>query len=105
MGSVRIPRETAFQTVLPPNGASCVGRGGATERNYMVSASSNHTGGVNTALADGSVHFVSDTINVGTVDAFLDGAGNPTIMATGPSPFGVWGAMGSRNGGESTSIL
>ena len=96
-----MPSETAFQTITPPNGAACVGiANNGAERNFLIPPSSNHVGGVNAAFGDGSVHFISDTISVGTMDAFLDNAGMPTIEATGPSPFGVWGAMGSRNGNE-----
>ena len=48
-----------------------------TEGHFMVSASSNHPGGVNLALTDGSVRFVSDQVS-----------------------FDVWWAVGSRNDGR-----
>jgi prepilin-type processing-associated H-X9-DG protein len=64
----------------------------------MVSASSEHTGGVNVGLADGSVQFVSDTISSGTL------TDTTTPVSSGTSPFGVWGAMGSINGGESVNL-
>ena len=50
---------------------------------------------MNVAIGDGSVRFISDTINVGTGNAFLDSEGKPGIEASGPSPFGVWGEFGS----------
>ncbi len=62
----------------------------------LVSASSYHPGGVNGVWFDGSVRFVSETINAGT-------ALNPPAK-TGISPYGVWGATGSFNGGESVAL-
>ena len=64
-----------------------------------MSASSYHSGGVNAVRFDGSVSFISDTINIG-------GAGNATtqLVRDGESPFGVWGALGSKSGGESTTL-
>ena len=90
-----IPHEVAFHTVVPPNGPSCVW----SASSYMIAATSYHTGGVNVAFADGSVHFVSDTVDVGSGDKFPFNE-----VASGISPFGVWGAMGSRDGGESKSL-
>jgi len=63
----------------------------------MVAASSYHTGGVNVTIGDGSVQFISDTINSGTLT-------DTTTPTSGPSPFGVWGAMGSINGGENVTF-
>ena len=66
-----------------------------------MSAGSFHSGGVQVLMVDGSVQFVSETIDTGTVGAVGDGSGldepNPT---SGPSPYGVWGALGSVSGGE-----
>ena len=104
----------AFQTVLPPNSPSCADRAtGVGQDGGYYSASSNHTGGVNLAVADGSVQFVSDTINCATTGtAGLDSVYsddphppyNSVNQPTGRSPFGVWGALGSISGGESQSF-
>jgi prepilin-type processing-associated H-X9-DG protein len=64
----------------------------------LNSASSQHTGGVNAALADGSVQFISETIDCGTLTS------TTVPVRGGISPFGVWGAYGSINGGESKSF-
>ncbi len=84
---------TGFHTVISPNGPACQYR---TNRDIGIfTPTSNHKGGVVMALADGSVRFISETIDVGT-----DEAG----VKSGPSGYGVWGAMGSANGGESDSL-
>ena len=87
---------SAFTTILPPNSPSCVWDG--TQGNWGVfSASSYHTGGVNVALMDGAVTFVSNTIDAGDMSTPLD-AGRRA------SPYGVWGAMGTPRGGESKHL-
>ena len=85
---------TGFNTVIKPNAVSCFEFWGT----MYFNATSFHTGGVNVQLFDGSVQFVSDSIDTGGVNA-----ANGQVYA-GPSNFGVWGAMGSRNGGESKSL-
>lgn len=88
-----------FTTVLPPNSPSCTGgtNNTATARtNSIFSASSQHPGGVNVGLFDGSVRFVSETINVGTTSA------EPVL--SGPSPYGIWGAQGTVDGGETGTL-
>ena len=92
------PGRCAITTVLPPNGPTC------TEVNlgFAISPpSSYHPGGVNVALVDGSVRFVSETIDTGNVGAASPlsssrGSGSATMQ----SPYGVWGALGSRAGSE-----
>jgi len=93
-----LAHRNSFSTVIPPNGPSCTTATG-NARAYC-SASSNHTGGVNIAMLDGSVQFISDTIDCGDVSADY-----PNFVKSGYSNFGVWGAMGSVNGGESKSGL
>ena len=83
-----------FTTVLPPNAPSCVCNFSADGDGWGVySPSSRHTGGCNVGLLDGSVTFVSETIDCGTLS-------DPAKLA-GTSPYGVWGAMGTPSGGES----
>ncbi|MDR1959278.1 MAG: DUF1559 domain-containing protein [Planctomycetaceae bacterium] len=93
------PIYSAFHTVLPPNSPSCSHDSSAESNNGcgIYSASSFHTGGVNAAAFDGSVRFISETINCGN-----GAAGEPS---SGPSPYGVWGALGTADGGESNANL
>jgi prepilin-type N-terminal cleavage/methylation domain-containing protein/prepilin-type processing-associated H-X9-DG protein len=116
-----VPLFSTFSTILPPNSPSCatgilpavgnsfVYAANAANNNsnnnnaenswvqgrrVMNSASSWHVGGVNVTFGDGSVRFISETIDTGT---------GSKIVNSGISPFGVWGALGSINGGESNN--
>jgi len=86
------PFYTGFTTALPPNAPSCGHADGSDNTWGVFSATSQHPGGVNVALVDGSVRFVSETVDSGNPSA--------TEVPSGPSPFGLWGALGSINGGE-----
>jgi prepilin-type processing-associated H-X9-DG protein len=90
-----------FQTIMPPNTATCEfsNTTRTTSRGYWT-ATSYHPGGVNTLRADGSVHFVSDTIYCGNQN--YNGSSAST-EPSGSSPLGVWGALGSIGGGESAT--
>lgn len=80
-----------FSTIIPPNGPSC-------QSNYywMAPPTSYHQGGAIVTFADGSVHFVSETIYTGDTSAYP--------VKSGPSPYGVWGALGSARGGDVGSL-
>ena len=87
---------TAFMTILPPNAPSCLAYAEPTSGG-LISASSAHSGGVNCAMGDGSVRFVSETID------YKDTNGNPdpkigynSFTEYGKSYHGVWGALGPR---------
>ncbi len=87
------PMYVGFNTVLPPNGPACGDGGSWGDTSHLViPPASRHPGGVNVSLADGSVRFVSETIDTGNL-----GVAQPD---QGPSRYGVWGAMGSKAGGE-----
>lgn len=85
------PVFTGFTTVLPPNAPSCI-----ADMDWwywgIFTPSSHHPGGVNGLMVDGSVQFISEQINTGDLTY-------PEVVS-GPSPYGVWGAMGSRSGSE-----
>ncbi len=101
---------TGFQTIMPPNSPNARNYGsGAGQSGWgygICSAASNHSGGVNAAMVDGSVRFISETIDCGDMDADVNGSAYSTTSAShgkefsGKSPFGVWGAMGTVQAGE-----
>lgn len=86
------PFWSSVTTVLPPNSPSCYQQ--ATDNPSaawgIFSASSRHPGGVQVLMADGSVHFISENINTGSMV---------------PPDFGVWGALGTISGGEPTGAF
>jgi prepilin-type processing-associated H-X9-DG protein len=77
----------AYLHFMPPNSISCVGAGsfGVSDTGWggvggAISATSNHSGGVNVGMADGSVKFIKNTVALQT-----------------------WWALGTRAGGEVVS--
>jgi prepilin-type N-terminal cleavage/methylation domain-containing protein/prepilin-type processing-associated H-X9-DG protein len=85
-----------FNTILPPNAPACADGGSWGDSNHLIiPPASRHPGGVNVVFADGSTKFINDSIDTGDLSV-----GQPL---QGPSRYGVWGAYGSRNGGESAS--
>ncbi|MBA4031823.1 MAG: prepilin-type cleavage/methylation domain-containing protein [Planctomyces sp.] len=91
------PENVGFTPILPPNSPSCINdaNGSSDGASSVLSASSFHTGGVHALMADGAVRFISDNIDAGSLGATANTLG-------GPSPHGVWGALGTRAGGEVT---
>lgn len=89
--------QVGFNTVLGPNAPSCTDdtNGNADSVNVLLPPTSYHTGGVHCLMADGAVRFVSENINTGNL-----GIASPT---SGPSAYGVWGALGTKDGGEPVS--
>jgi prepilin-type processing-associated H-X9-DG protein len=82
-----------FHTILPPNSPSCMGNGAQA----AYAASSYHSGGVNASMLDGAVRFISETINSGN-------PATPMPFDGSPSPYGVWGALGTPACGENASL-
>src|SRR5205809_2938298 len=88
------PHWGAFTTILPPNGPSCFTRNNDNPSNStgIFTVSSYHPGGAVAAMADGSVHFISETIDCGNF-----GVGTN-------KNFGAWAERGTINGGESATF-
>jgi prepilin-type N-terminal cleavage/methylation domain-containing protein/prepilin-type processing-associated H-X9-DG protein len=88
----------AFYTVLPPNSPSC--SNGDAENVAVVSPNSYHNDGANVAMCDASVRYVSNSIDAGDPTRSM-----PGNQYTGPSLWGVWGALGTTSGGEQSVHL
>ncbi|QDV68729.1 hypothetical protein Poly24_24420 [Rosistilla carotiformis] len=91
---------TGFQTILPPNSPSCNESTTSWEdtNNAIYSVFSWHPGGVQGCMADGGVKFISETIDTGNLSA-----ASPGPVSTN-SPYGVWGAIGTRGARETVSL-
>ena len=89
------PENVAFNTVIHPNGPSCTNdaNNNADSAFSILTASSYHVGGVHCLMGDGAVKFVSDSIDTGNL-------GSAVTTVNGRSPYGVWGALGTKGGGE-----
>ena len=93
----------AFYSLLPPNSPSC-DTNGSSSQNALMSASSNHPGGVNVTFLDGSGRFISEAIETKNLnvqnysrESIADSAGNAFS-------YGVWSELGSINGNENPTI-
>ena len=86
--------QTGFTTIIAPNGPSC----SSNEEvwvDVILTPGSYHSGGVQAVMADGSVQFINDTI-----DTVTPNRASEANVVGGKSPYGVWGALGTRAGGE-----
>ena len=91
---------TGITTILPPNREIC-SRGNNTFTEGLYGPSSRHQGGCHILMGDGAVIFITDSIESGdsTIGNVWHNGMGP--RATGSqSPYGLWGALGTRASGE-----
>ena len=101
------PYYTAFHTILPPNNANCVDANNDGNHPGVIStAGSRHQGGAHVLMGDGAVIFITDSVEAGdpelpTVCVQRGGNRFPITSIPGTaSNYGLWGAMGTRDSGE-----
>jgi hypothetical protein len=70
-----------YMHTMPINQRSCHLHGGEDDGNNITTPSSNHPGGINVLMGDGTVHFVNESIDMK-----------------------IWWSIGSRNGGETYEL-
>ncbi|CAD78956.1 DUF1559 family PulG-like putative transporter [Rhodopirellula baltica] len=93
------PMFTSVNTVRPPNKESCLWGGDGSDGTYTMG--SRHQGGCHILMADGAVKFITDSIESGNQNrATLPKAGQPGEK----SPYGLWGALGTKAGKETESL-
>ena len=94
------PIMTGITTILPPNREAC-GRYNALGTTLVAPPSSRHQGGAHVLMGDGAVIFMSDSVEAGNSNSpmvWLNGTGTATPGSQ--SPYGLWGAMGTRASSE-----
>ncbi len=93
---------SGLSTILAPNSAVCSvsdGSGAPEMLGGIWTATSEHTGGVQVAMGDGSVRFIGNSIDAGNANVTA-----PAGTGGGFSPYGVWGALGTKSSGEVASV-
>jgi prepilin-type processing-associated H-X9-DG protein len=93
-----MPPYSQMTTILAPNAQLC--SEGTDHRDVVSPPSSRHQGGVHVLMGDGAVKFITDSIEAGNKNApqVSDRAGSPA--GGSKSPYGLWGALGSRSAKE-----
>jgi len=97
---------SSMLTILPPNRECAMSAGAAGPG--TLTAGSRHQGGAHVLMADGAVKFITDSIEAGDSSfptVYFDGMGgsmaiNPLSVPGMQSPYGLWGALGTRAGRE-----
>lgn len=92
------PGFTIVNTVLPPNREYCNDANqDFVSANGTLTVSSRHQGGAHVLMADGAVKFITDSIEAGNSSAADVRNGGTGASAPGSqSPYGLWGALGTR---------
>jgi prepilin-type N-terminal cleavage/methylation domain-containing protein len=89
------PAFTGCTTILGPNTGSFI-QGGWDGEDGIFEPTSKHAGGIHALMGDGAVKFINEGIDTGDTTRPVP---NHT-STTNPSPYGLWGALGSRSGSE-----
>ncbi|KAA5547071.1 DUF1559 domain-containing protein [Roseiconus nitratireducens] len=97
---------TGFHAILPPNKQCSSHQNGDLSAEGVYTTSSRHQGGVHILFGDGAVKFITDSIEAGNSNhatvRLAGSAADPTLSTVpgSASPFGLWGALGTRASNE-----
>ncbi|OYP37069.1 DUF1559 domain-containing protein [Rhodopirellula sp. MGV] len=95
------PVMTSITTIMGPNKVSCAWSGDGSDGMFTVG--SRHPGGAHVLMGDGAVTFITESIDTGNLSANTPNW--PTGGAkTRKSPYGLWGALGTRASKETASL-
>lgn len=99
-----LPVFTGVTTILPPNSPSVMGFDGygTYYEHGVYSASSRHQGGCHVLMADGSVKFITESIDTGNTQTGWSVSKDNNNVGD-KSPYGIWGALGTLASGETIS--
>ncbi|TWU44554.1 DUF1559 domain-containing protein [Rubripirellula reticaptiva] len=89
-------------TIAPPNGAVCMPHD--SNGPSHAGGSSRHQGGIHVLMGDGAIKFITDSIEAGNQQNPVVYTGGTVANRNVPgaaSPFGLWGALGTRGAKES----
>lgn len=99
--SYGVTNYTGINTILPPNSEISVPTNSDASWGIFP-PSSRHPGGCHVLMGDGAVKFITDSIEAG------DSRANTVSLANGnagiASPYGLWGALGTRASREVASL-
>ena len=94
------PIFTQVNTILPPNSEVCIR--GTHGQDGVMPLSSRHVGGAHILLCDGAVIFMTDFVESGDARAgvvYYRNNGDQNSVGR-KSPYGLWGALGTRSAKE-----
>ncbi|TWU18745.1 DUF1559 domain-containing protein [Allorhodopirellula heiligendammensis] len=96
---------SGMTTILPPN-APIVYDTSLTDifRWGIFSPSSRHQGGCHVLMGDGAIKFITDSIESGGGGMVSHNGTAGTLPPGSASPYGVWGALGTKAGREIVSL-
>ena len=86
---------SGMNTILPPNRETCMARNDHRAAG-ICPPSSRHQGGCHVLMGDGAVKFITDSIEAGDADSPQVARNGGGLAPGSQSPFGLWGALGTR---------
>ncbi len=93
---------TAMHSISPPNGIVCSGNNSGNSG--IMPPSSRHQGGCHVLMGDGAVKFITDSIEAGNQTSGMVWQNGTLARSPGSaSPFGLWGALGTKASSETIS--